>query len=348
MRPEDKRAGARERAFTIIELLVVVAAISVLIGVLAPALSGARAAAQRAACAAIQKRLAVGLLHYAASNDEWLPGYNTSGAALWTADPDPRIIKRLSLNPSAPVQTNDWISPSTAGEGLPENREHRFYALLDIYADPAMRERVPAWIAGGRGNLEMADWTADNTDQPAHGVSYLMPANFQLFGGDRAAGRVTQNSSVSLKELRRQHQLPAIYKPRIDLLGAASRKVAFADGFRYISFNQFDSDFSYHASFNWGSFTDRSACSIESTPWGYKGGDGAGLGVPLSFRHTGAMNAAFWDGHVQSLTQRQSRHPAIWVPTGSTFVGNRNSTYAESFDYGYKPVIEDPSRAIVE
>lgn len=339
---------AQRRAFTLIELLVVIAVISTLLGILAPALGGARIAVHRAACASMQRQLCIGLIGYTMSNDGWIPGYNTSGRALWDSRPDPAAVARLSRSSAAPIQVNDWMSPTGIAADNAIDRNHRFYRLLEDFSDPAMNERVPAWTGGGEGSRDMADWLATNAPQPARGVSYLMPALFQLFGGPRSADRITLDSSAKFKELRKQHDLPANYRPRVDLIGAFARKVAFADGFRYVSYNEFDSDFSYHASNNWGCFTDRTPCSIESTPWGYRGGDGAGFGVPLSYRHAGEMNAAFWDGHVQSLTQGQSRHPAIWAPRGSTFVGRRTFTYAESFDYGYTPSSEDPSRSRID
>lgn len=341
-------AGAQRHAFTIIELLVVVAVISTLLGVLAPAISGARVAAHRAVCASMQRQLCVSVVGYTMSNDGWIPGYNTSGRALWDSRPDPAVIERLSRSASAPVQVNDWISPTAIADDGPTNRHQRFYRTLEDFADPAMKERVPAWTGGGQGSRDMADWLDENVQQAPRGVSYLMPAMFQLFGGPRSSDRLTLDSSAKFKELRKQHDLPVNYRPRVDRIGAFARKVAFADGFRYVSFREFDSDFSYHASNNWGCFTDRTPCSIESTPWGYRGGDGAGLGVALSYRHAGDMNAAFWDGHVQSLTQTQSRHPGIWAPRGSTFVGRRTYTYPESFNYGYTPSSEDPSHSLID
>ncbi len=346
--PLPTHSFAHTRAFTIIELLVVIAIISTLLSMLAPALSSVRIAAQRTACASMQRQLCIGLVGYTMSNDGWIPGYNTSGHTLWDSSPEPNAIERLSRRATAPVQANDWISPSAIAADAPLNREHRFYWTLETFSDPAMNERVPAWIAGGRGNREMADWMDENVEQPARGVSYLMPAMYQLFGGPRSGTRVTLDSSAKLKELRKQFDLPDNYQPRIERVGSQSRKVAFADGFRYITYRQIDSDFSYHGSYNWGCFTDRTPCSIESTPWGYKGGSGAGMGVPLSYRHAGEMNAAFWDGHVRALDQTASRNPALWVPRASTFIGRRTLTYAESFQFGYTPSSEDPTRSRID
>jgi prepilin-type N-terminal cleavage/methylation domain-containing protein len=54
----------RERGFTLIELLVVVAIIAVLVGILVPTLSRARASARRTGCAANLQQIGVGLQAY--------------------------------------------------------------------------------------------------------------------------------------------------------------------------------------------------------------------------------------------------------------------------------------------
>jgi len=56
------------RGFSLIELLVVISIIAILIALLLPALSSAREAGRRAACASNQRQFAVALHTYAADN----------------------------------------------------------------------------------------------------------------------------------------------------------------------------------------------------------------------------------------------------------------------------------------
>ncbi len=71
MRPRHPR---RASAFTLIELLVVISIIALLIAVLLPALTNARAVARTAVCAANQRQVAIGGASYAGDFKGRLPG----------------------------------------------------------------------------------------------------------------------------------------------------------------------------------------------------------------------------------------------------------------------------------
>src|SRR4249919_482685 len=64
---------SQRRAFTLVELLVVIGIIALLVAILMPALSRAREQAYRIACGSNLRQSYLGLMMYARDNANWLP-----------------------------------------------------------------------------------------------------------------------------------------------------------------------------------------------------------------------------------------------------------------------------------
>ena len=75
----------QRKAFTLVELLVVVSIIAILIAVLLPSLSHAREASRRTACLSNMRQLAVGWISYALDHKEMLVNAETAVAG-WASD----------------------------------------------------------------------------------------------------------------------------------------------------------------------------------------------------------------------------------------------------------------------
>src|SRR5436305_9785056 len=80
------RERTERSAFTLIDLLVVIAIIAILAGMLLPALSGAKEAARRIASLNNEKQVSLALTMYGGDNDGYLPpGHSSTDEGKWPA-----------------------------------------------------------------------------------------------------------------------------------------------------------------------------------------------------------------------------------------------------------------------
>ena len=177
----DPFRGRRREAFTVLELLVVIATIGILIALLVPAMSRARASARQTACASNLRQIGVALRLYAGANNDTLPW-----AALVQFDGDklvhtwgwddmlsPYLGNRWSDDERAAVSATrenrvlrcpaDFVDVET-WKGNPPGRIKRSYAMPSHWLPDGDGRGVSFEGAGAdgvvSGPIETMDWSA--------------------------------------------------------------------------------------------------------------------------------------------------------------------------------------------
>ena len=326
----------RSHGFTLIELLVVISIIALLISILLPSLTCSREQAKSVKCGATLRMLANAVQNYATDFNSYYPGTNTTGANLIRHYTDQKWNKDY-----VPVQRYDWITPLLTYEtSLPNRRSTKFYTLFKRYQCPSVWPDPPI-IYSGSIPPDISDFR--NELQPNPGISYLMPISFQHWGQNQRniiVGFDPLNTSFGAvrAEVGRLSWSTRTdeFVSRFERIGTTSDKIMFADGTRYVDGSDglvYDIDI-HHKPSIFGSFTSSGAWWTGSTAYGIgfreKTNDGRiprdrspsdGQNQLWTYRHGcdkgGKINASFFDGHIESLTNRKSRNINYWYPRGT-------------------------------
>jgi type II secretion system protein G len=94
-------SGSEERGFTLIEMMIVVAIISILVGILVPNFMRARAQAQTAACEANLKEIATALEEYQTDHEAY-PDVTSATDVTNTETNIGQYIRQTPIDPVAP------------------------------------------------------------------------------------------------------------------------------------------------------------------------------------------------------------------------------------------------------
>jgi prepilin-type N-terminal cleavage/methylation domain-containing protein len=136
-----------KRAFTLVELLVVIGIIAVLVAILLPALSLARDEARRVSCANQLRQLAAGCTMYLNEHKEYppnplLPAVMACGPSGMTVDLLNAVGSELKWNPS-PIDTSMTIDDFPIVATCPFRRNIDVFKACDLYD-----YGTPIWISG--------------------------------------------------------------------------------------------------------------------------------------------------------------------------------------------------------
>ena len=339
----------KTRGFTLVELLVVIGIIALLISILLPTLGAARESANAVACASNMRSAGQAMVIYTTEQDGWLAGPNTSGQ-FWARSTD-AIGPGESSADTVPLQNMDWMSPTLGLTlELPENDADR---LRQLYESNLRCPTNDAFFTSIALNNEGLDFGSDLL----YG-SYAAVIQFHAFPQREATSNIAPEISDpdGTGYSYRGAVAPADYAPKITKVGGATEKAYLIEGARYIDPSNLTlGGTSYSVagiSFNAARFQIQGGNFMARGPYAYyenqphylptTGSSSFNLSsdvVPeasaqLAWRHGEAMNLAFFDGHVEKLSARESVEPDLYFPSGTTIL-DANFTYTTEDEGSY-------------
>jgi prepilin-type N-terminal cleavage/methylation domain-containing protein/prepilin-type processing-associated H-X9-DG protein len=331
----------RKHGFTLIELLVVIAIISLLIGILLPAIGQARDTARTIVCQANMRGIAQLQFQYTLDNNDSFASPNTSSlqynSVIIGAGGGPQWNSlHFDTSGSTPTTITDWMSPLLGDAvGLVPNRARRTQQLFNNFgcsAATSFNDSVyrPTRSPDGEQFIELSQ--VEGYRQ----VSYLAPTSIYYNSSESLATRRTGNRQFFfLRDSSRGAVAPRSYSQKLTQVGTVpGSKVMFADGTRFAArVEGLDFDPSVRGTF--GSFTEQNPIVTGSTAYSPEPFNSSVLtpaNVQLSYRHGAKMNVAQWDGSVTTISQEESyTNPNRWWPTGSLWNADQATTQSIEF-----------------
>jgi prepilin-type N-terminal cleavage/methylation domain-containing protein/prepilin-type processing-associated H-X9-DG protein len=325
----SRHTSSRRKAFTLVELLVVIGIIAILISILLPSLASARQAANGVQCLANLRSIGQAMVMYYGEYKGAIPGSGaTSGRCIFNASYLPQYNAN-NVPAEAPIDPADYYAPLTRmmkirlpnGSSPSAAVRYKDYMALQQFLCPSYRGVLAGPYPSGpnAGVLQS--------------ISYVTGWGFLVTQGSPTPG-VTGATRMSTGTT--WPALPGGYAPRINKVGSPSEKVYAADGAKFSNNNIYpDYNLTLPMTSGWAS-TNYSAFSNYSDfgPWSMatssfdrswaKGNTkvGANDSRKLAYRHGGKtanfrMNVLYYDGHAESLDDIQSANPKLWLPKGA-------------------------------
>jgi len=197
------RSRPARHGFTLVELLVVIAIIGTLIGLLLPAVQGARESARRAHCANNLKQIGTALQVYQAAMGAFPPGGNTTNGLSWRVFVLPQmeqqpLFDKFDLGPGA-------FNGGTNREG-PNKSVHALFRIPAYHCPDASR------VFASDGTSTLVNPTRETYNAHYYGVSgpkgtnpqtgEAYPYTSNTWGGLCKTGILFNDSSVQPADIR--------------------------------------------------------------------------------------------------------------------------------------------------
>jgi prepilin-type N-terminal cleavage/methylation domain-containing protein/prepilin-type processing-associated H-X9-DG protein len=269
------------RAFTLVELLVVIGIIAILIGILLPSLQRARMTAQTIACSSNQRQLVLAVHLFAQGHEGQIPQAYNNGSGRMLG-----YTTRLG---------NSWefTDPMWGWE----------QALLKYMKGNKAVFLCPA----DNSNIVRYEWNdamANLPGPPASdnvAASYRMNFSNEILGGNPADFNATEFIAPKLNQIRPQN-LAIMF---VDGLGSYYDQIDFPNNENHVNTKTWDGRYNVMATNPWNVAFRR-----HSRAYG-KQND------PVALK-TGRANYAFLDGHVETMAYVDTWKPIGPNPLGGT------------------------------
>jgi len=330
---------------------VVLGIIVLLLSLLLPVLFSVRRHADSVACAANLRTLSQAMITYANDHRGWLPGSpSTTGHALWRLSPTGEY-ESAGFSPSnvppPAIELFDYVGPLAGTMRLPlpptSSGIDRLlaYRQLGIFTCPANRGTITTRSGGAA--VEDGQMLSYATGS----AFMLLPARIPTTLNTSLAGRVTMPTGGSDTDPAKFNfwSSPPTYAPRIEKVGNTSRKIFLADAARRsrgsgppqfiydvesdyteTMFSDFGPFYGITRSYDRRAVNDPSWTGVDARPFAYRHGTSSPGRPAGAYR----LNAAFFDGHVESLDDMESARPEYWLPAGSMIYRNTKLNASDS------------------
>ena len=274
------------------------------------------------------RSLASGAVQYSDDNDGWVPGAPGGSG---------RYLAGAALAYGPAVQRYDFMGPMAEMWGL--GLELPSQGDIDM-----LRKRFNRLRGDGQFLCPSNKFLADHFTGVNAGVGPMISYNISRYqvwaraDSGAAIGLPGDGTGLSWYNNIFEVKLPQEWRPSVTRIGSPSNKIYVADGARY-SDGSTPPDYDMSAGGQWGgTFADAAPFAgpaASSKSWDRTMAPGNGGSGPVdarvyAFRHSNGtpgkgapanaykLNAAFYDGHVETLGDLEASNPHKWLPQNST------------------------------